>query len=50
MRMREKLMQREYDILIIKDLSRFSRRTGKGLAEFEDLAERDIASLPSATG
>lgn len=50
MRMREKLMQREYDILIIKDLSRFSRRTGKGLAEFEDLAERDIRIIAIGDG
>ncbi len=50
MRMREKLMQHEYDILIIKDLSRFSRRTGKGLAEFEDLAERDIRIIAIGDG
>ena len=41
-RLRPKLMRGDYDILIVKDLSRFSRRTGKGLAEFEDLAEKDI--------
>ena len=40
--LRPKLFRGEYDILIVKDLSRFSRRTGKGLAEFEDLAEQDI--------
>lgn len=40
--LRPKLFRGEYDILIVKDLSRFSRRTGKGLAEFEDLAEKDI--------
>ena len=39
-RMRRKLMNREYGILIIKDLSRFSRRNSKGLAELEDL--RDV--------
>ena len=39
-RMRKKLMNREYGILIIKDLSRFSRRNSKGLAELEDL--RDV--------
>ena len=37
-----KLMNGEYDILIIKDLSRFARRTGKGLAEFEDLVENNL--------
>ena len=50
MRMREKLMQREYNVLIIKDLSRFSRRTGKGLAGFEDLAERDIRIIAIGDG
>ena len=40
--LRPKLFRGEYDILIVKDLSRFSRRTGKGLAEFEDLAEQEI--------
>lgn len=40
--LRPKLFRGEYDILIVKDLSRFSRRTGKGLAEFEDLAEQDL--------
>lgn len=40
--LRPKLLRGEYDILIVKDLSRFSRRTGKGLAEFEDLSEHDI--------
>lgn len=40
--LRPKLMNGEYDILIVKDLSRFSRRTGKGLSEFEELAENDI--------
>ena len=39
-RMRKKLINKEYSILIIKDLSRFSRRNSKGLAELEDL--RDI--------
>ena len=40
--MREMLFAHKYDILIVKDLSRFSRRTGKGLSEFEDLAEAGI--------
>ena len=40
--LRPKLFRGEYDILIVKDLSRFARRTGKGLAEFEDLAEHNI--------
>ena len=39
MDLRPRLLSRQYDILIVKDLSRFSRRTGKGLAEFEMLVE-----------
>ena len=39
MELRPKLLSKQYDILIVKDLSRFSRRTGKGLAEFEMLVE-----------
>ena len=42
MSLRPKLMTHGYDILIIKDLSRFSRRTGRGLVEFEDLAEKGV--------
>lgn len=29
----------EYDILIVKDFSRFSRRNSKGLVELEDLRD-----------
>ncbi|MEE5993876.1 MAG: stage V sporulation T C-terminal domain-containing protein [Oscillospiraceae bacterium] len=38
--LRKKIFRKEYDILIVKDFSRFSRRTSKGLVELEDL--RDI--------
>lgn len=50
LRLRPKLLAGEYDILIVKDLSRFSRRTGKGLAEFEDLAEHDIRIIAIGDG
>lgn len=50
MRMRELLLNHEYDILIVKDLSRFSRRTGKGLAEFEELSEHDIRIIAIGDG
>lgn len=50
MRMREKLINHEYDILIVKDLSRFSRRTGKGLAEFEELSEHDVRIIAIGDG
>ena len=42
MELRPKLLDHTYDILMVKDLSRFSRRTGKGLSEFEDLAENGV--------
>lgn len=38
--LRKKMFRRKYDILIVKDFSRFSRRTSRGLVELEDL--RDI--------
>lgn len=50
LRLRPKLLRGEYDILIVKDLSRFSRRTGKGLAEFEDLAEHDVRIIAIGDG
>ena len=37
--LRRKMMSHEYDILIIKDFSRFSRRNSKGLVELEDLRD-----------
>ena len=42
-RMRPYLMTGQYDVLIIKDLSRFSRRNSRGLVELEDL--RDAGRL-----
>lgn len=38
--MRRGLMSHKYDILIVKDFSRFSRRNSRGLVELEDL--RDV--------
>ena len=37
--LRKKMMAHEYDILIVKDFSRFSRRNSKGLVELEDLRD-----------
>lgn len=37
--LRKKMLRLEYDILIIKDFSRFSRRNSKGLVELEDLRD-----------
>ena len=41
-RMRPYLMMGKYDILIIKDLSRFSRRNSRGLVELEDLRDAGV--------
>ncbi len=38
-KLRTKMMNGEYDILIVKDFSRFSRRNSKGLVELEDLRD-----------
>ena len=37
--LRKKMFQKEYNILIVKDFSRFSRRTSRGLVELEDLKD-----------
>ncbi|MBP3648677.1 MAG: recombinase family protein [Clostridia bacterium] len=37
--MRKGLMSHQYDILIVKDFSRFSRRNSRGLVELEDLRD-----------
>ena len=47
-RMRPYLMTGQYDVLIIKDLSRFSRRNSRGLVELEDL--RDVGVRIVAIG
>lgn len=40
--MRKKLMSHQYDILIVKDFSRFSRRNSRGLVELEDLRDAGV--------
>ena len=40
--MREGLMSHQYDILIVKDFSRFSRRNSRGLVELEDLRDAGV--------
>ncbi len=42
MRMRPHLINGDYDILIVKDLSRFSRRNSRGLVELEDLRDAGL--------
>lgn len=41
-RMRRMLMEHKFDILIIKDFSRFSRRNSRGLVELEDLRDAGV--------
>jgi len=42
MKLRPLLMNGTYDILIVKDFSRFSRRNSKGLVELEDLRDAGV--------
>lgn len=41
-RMRPLLMSRRYEILIVKDFSRFARRNSRGLVELEDLRDAGV--------
>ena len=41
-KMRKGLMSGDYDILIVKDFSRFARRNSKGLVELEDLRDAGV--------
>ena len=41
-KMRRGLMSHKYDILVIKDFSRFSRRNSRGLVELEDLRDAGV--------
>ncbi len=49
-RMRKELMRRKYDILIVKDFSRFSRRNSRGLVELEDLRDAGIRIISIGDG
>jgi len=40
--MRKGLMSHQYDMLIVKDFSRFSRRNSRGLVELEDLRDAGV--------
>ncbi|MDD6800142.1 MAG: stage V sporulation T C-terminal domain-containing protein [Firmicutes bacterium] len=48
--MRRGLMSRKYDILIIKDFSRFSRRNSRGLVELEDLRDAGVRIISIGDG
>ena len=48
--MRKGLMAHQYDILIIKDFSRFSRRNSRGLVELEDLRDAGVRIISIGDG
>ncbi len=48
--MRRKLMAHKYDILVVKDFSRFSRRNSRGLVELEDLRDAGLRIISIGDG
>ena len=48
--MRKGLMAHKYDILIVKDFSRFSRRNSRGLVELEDLRDAGVRIISIGDG
>ncbi len=48
--MRHGLMHHKYDILIVKDFSRFSRRNSRGLVELEDLRDKGVRIISIGDG
>ncbi len=49
-RMRKGLLNHTYDILIVKDFSRFSRRNSRGLVELEDLRDAGVRIISIGDG
>ncbi len=49
-KLRADLFSHKFDILIIKDFSRFSRRNGRGLAELEDLRDAGVRIISIGDG
>lgn len=49
-KMRRGLMSHQYDILIVKDFSRFSRRNSRGLVELEDLRDAGVRIISIGDG
>ena len=47
--MRKGLMSHQYDILIVKDFSRFSRRNSRGLVELADLRDAGVRIISIGT-
>ena len=48
--MRRGLMGHKFDILIVKDFSRFSRRNSRGLVELEDLRDAGVRIISIGDG
>lgn len=48
--MRRELMNHQYNILVVKDFSRFSRRNSRGLVELEDLRDVGIRIISIGDG
>ncbi|MBQ7124592.1 MAG: recombinase family protein, partial [Oscillospiraceae bacterium] len=48
--MRKELIRHQYDILVVKDFSRFSRRNSRGLVELEDLRDAGIRIISIGDG
>lgn len=48
--MRKGLITHKYDILVIKDFSRFSRRNSRGLVELEDLRDAGVRIISIGDG
>lgn len=48
--MRQKLTAHEFDILVVKDFSRFSRRNSRGLVELEDLRDAGVRIISIGDG
>lgn len=48
--LRKKMFRGNYDILIVKDFSRFSRRTSRGLVELEDLRDAGLRIISIGDG
>ncbi|MGM9537671.1 MAG: stage V sporulation T C-terminal domain-containing protein [Candidatus Onthomonas sp.] len=49
-RLRRQLMGHQYDIMVVKDFSRFSRRNSRGLVELEDLRDAGIRIISIGDG
>ena len=49
-KMRKGLLSHSYDILVVKDFSRFSRRNSRGLVELEDLRDAGVRIISIGDG